>query len=221
VVLRPGLFLNASHWERAHYPDYTQWCARTDLPDLHFSAITGAVAQTLTTLYARAHADAVAVELPRVLKSCDDLNFNSLPEAIAYLGLHLSDRYGRVTQVLEHLLETGHIPIRRRRTAVLEVGAGPAPSIYAAYCFYLRLQAYAAQAPRRLRLAPVDAQVIDIGAAWDEVLHHFSEHLLTQLGLGPGMGFPLPPFRRTHNDLKSYSAVSTYLMAREPGPRQS
>lgn len=77
-------------------------------------------------------ADAVARRLPAVLSECDRLGFADASEAMAYLVLHLADRYGRATQALELLLAEGWLPIRRERKAVLDVGGGPAPGLYTA-----------------------------------------------------------------------------------------
>ncbi len=86
-------------------------------------------------------ANAVARALRPTRVACDALAFRTIDEALAYLVQHLADRYGRVTQVLERLLAVGHLPIRKTRLTVLDIGAGPAPALYAIHDFYDDLQA--------------------------------------------------------------------------------
>lgn len=52
---------------------------------------------------------AVARSLPDVFRNCDALSFSHMSEAVAYAGVHLLDRYGRVMQVLEYLMVNGRL----------------------------------------------------------------------------------------------------------------
>ncbi len=144
----------------------------------------------------------VASSLPRVLRHCDVLKFSTLAEATAYAGLHLLDRYGRVTKVLEHLARVGRLPIRKAAVKVLEVGAGPAPALYAVRDFYSMLRAW----PKceQLEIAGVElAHSIERGEAWDRVLHHLSEQLmLIRTDHSP----KALPFSRTVPDFTNFSA---------------
>ena len=116
--------------------------------------------------------------LPMALAHCDDLQFASVHEAIAYAILHLADRYGRVTQVLESLFARGHLPLRRSRLAILDVGAGPAPGLYAAGDFYDDLQGWIIASEEPVQITGVtDAHALDRGDAWDHVLHVLSEEI--------------------------------------------
>ncbi len=50
---------------------------------------------------------------PRVISCCDHLKFDALAQALAYLIVHVPDRYCRMFQVLERLLVDGRLPMGR------------------------------------------------------------------------------------------------------------
>jgi len=84
-------------------------------------------------------------QYPRVLSSCDELQFNDPAQALAYLILHLPDRYCRMFQVLERLLLSAKLPLGRSQGfAAIDIGAGPGPGIFAIRSFYAVLAHYAA-----------------------------------------------------------------------------
>ncbi len=160
-------------------------------------------------------AEAVLQRLTTVLAECDRLAFADASEAMAYLLLHLADRYGRAAQALELLLAEGWLPIRRRRMAVLDVGGGPAPGLYAAVDLYDDLAAWAASTGQPASPVRVThAHVLDRGRAWDQVLHHFSEHLLMARRIPPGELPARLPFRRYQGELRGFSASSAHYAKR-------
>jgi hypothetical protein len=216
VTHRPAQPLPASarQWERTVATDFLTWrhaetgCGRTRL-----ESVCAAVGATLDSWIAdgRVAADAVARRLPAVLADCDRLDFADASEAMAYLVLHLADRYGRATQALELLLAEGWLPIRRKRMAVLDVGGGPAPGLYAALDVYDDLTAWAtstAQPASPVRVT--QAHVLDRGSAWDQLLHYFSESLLAVRRTPPGELPARLPFRRYHADLRGFSVLAAH-----------
>ncbi len=159
----------------------------------------------------RVAADAVARRLPAVLADCDRLPFADTSEAMAYLVLHLADRYGRATQALELLLAKGWLPLRRRRMAVLDVGGGPAPGLYAALDVYDDLATWAATTGQPASPVRVThAHVLDRGPAWDQLLHFFSGSLLAVRRTPPGELPARLPFRRYHADLRGFSVLAAH-----------
>jgi hypothetical protein len=117
--------------------------------------------------------------LPDVLARCDELPFEEMDQALAYALLHLPDRYGRVTQALDELFAIGALPLRRRRLSVLEVGAGPAPGIYATADYYEDLGRFVSATGQNVVLhQEIAVHAMDRGPAWTRVLHHVSEQLL-------------------------------------------
>ncbi|WP_189834279.1 hypothetical protein [Streptomyces zaomyceticus] len=129
----------------------------------------------------------------------------------AYTLQHLADRYGRVTQVLEALFAAGNLPIRQRGLTVLEVGAGPAPALYAIRDFYADLISWAAAATPDVRIAPVVvADALDRGKAWSHLLHNLSENILVRRGEKYSHSGSLP-FAVRHLDLNGFSTIAEHV----------
>jgi len=194
--------------------DFLTWRhAETDRSQTRLESVCAAVSAMLDSWLAdgRVAADAVARRLPAVLADCDRLPFADTSEAMAYLVLHLADRYGRATQALELLLAKGWLPIRRKRMAVLDVGGGPAPGLYAAVDVYDDLATWATSTGQSASLVRVThAHVLDRGPAWDQVLHYFSEYLLTARQTPPDELPARLPFRRYHTELRGFSVLAAH-----------
>ncbi len=62
----------------------------------------------------QAWARRVIERFPAVRAQCDQLRFSDPAQALAYLILHVPDRYCRMFHVLERLLATGRLPIGKR-----------------------------------------------------------------------------------------------------------
>jgi hypothetical protein len=131
---------------------------------------------------------AIAPRLPRVLRDCDSLTFDTDAEVRAYAALHLADRYGRVLQVLEYIFAIGRLPLRHAGVAALEVGAGPAPALYAIDDFYDDLVRWPGRGgdwstgPLRI------SDALDKAPGWDRLLHRFSEQLIADRRAAPASG---------------------------------
>jgi hypothetical protein len=205
---------SARQWERTLVPAFLTWRHTQTNRQAQLESVCDTVGVTLDWWLAggRVAADAVARRLPAALTGCDQLAFADTSEAMAYFILHLADRYGRGTQALELLLAEGWLPIRRGRMAVLDVGGGPAPGLYAAVDLYDDLAAWAGSTGQPVLPARVSrAHVLDRGAAWDQLLHHFSEHLLGARQTLPGeLAAPRLPFRRYHAELGGFSVLGAH-----------
>jgi ribosomal protein RSM22 (predicted rRNA methylase) len=148
-----------------------------------------------------AQSGTLASKLTAVLTSCDDLKFDDPVEALAYSGLHLVDRYGRVGQVLDYLIRIGRLPLRIEGARVLEIGAGPAPALYAIRDFYAALSRW--PGVKEIYFGPLGlCDTLDRGRAWDSVLHHLSENLATVRGKALSEGYL--PFERSIHDFTSF-----------------
>lgn len=124
-------------------------------------AVGAVIRRHMTTAGA---ADAVAAALGPTRVACDSLDFTLTEQALAYMVQHLADRDGRVSQLLERLLATGHLPLRKSRLTVLDVGAGPAPALYAAHDFYDDLRAWASGDSRDVEFtSATDMHALDRG----------------------------------------------------------
>lgn len=203
LIQRRERFVAAS-WLRANADEFLRWTEESGVAALNTATMREAIATVVHPSYPwDGDMAGLASCLPKVLHSCDNLEFSSLSEATAYAGLHLLDRYGRVTRVLEHLARAGRLPIRKRAVKVLEVGAGPAPALYAVRDFYSMFRAW----PQRAEVEFADVELahsIERGEAWDRVLHRISEHLMLSRSDASSKALP---FSRTYTDFSNFSVL--------------
>jgi hypothetical protein len=189
---------------RDHADPWLTWRSSED--SLRHPRLIG-IASTVSTVARRAlltpSADDIVARYTDILANCDRLNFDSDAETVAYLIWHLSDRYGRVLQVLDQLFAAGNLPLRRNRLSVMEVGAGPAPALFAIRDFYDDLRAFIATSRLGVEVAPARIlHAIDRGPAWSWLLHRFSEELATHT---PDADGSVLPFQVTYPDLEGFS----------------
>jgi ribosomal protein RSM22 (predicted rRNA methylase) len=154
-------------------------------------------------------AERVVLELPRTLDRCNELAFSSEAETLAYTIWHLVDRYARILQVLDELVRRGHLPLRKTRLSVLEIGAGPSPALHAVRDFYLDFVEWASQLDGTLQLTPATHLLsLDRGAAWSHLVHNVSEELLL---LGDNVGPHI--FSINYADFGSFSVQTEHREA--------
>jgi hypothetical protein len=188
-----------------------QWRASSEsLSSLRLATLIAGISSIAREHLAdRTWADAVVGQFPDVLRSCDSLDFDSPAQTIAYTIWHLADRYGRVTQVLDRIFELGHLPIKLGGVALLEVGAGPAPALYAVRDYYDDLRAWIAAAKLGVEAAPAAVLAsIDRGVAWSSLLHHLSETLWSLYW--PRAETPLP-FAISYQNLSGFSTRDLHI----------
>ncbi len=180
--VRQAARFSALRWERRVANQFLGWRTTTGTALERMRTFAEAIARTLRQDgHQFTESGELATKLKPVLTSCDHLTFDNGAEALAYAGLHLLDRYGRVNQVLEYLMRIGRLPLRIRGARVLEVGAGPAPALYAARDFYAALLRWPGLGDVKFGpLATFDT--LDRGQAWDMFLHHLSESLMAVCG---------------------------------------
>jgi ribosomal protein RSM22 (predicted rRNA methylase) len=191
----------AVRWLKQSAKDFLEWSSIAGAAKMRASTMGEAISRVTHPSWYSGAPGEVARSLPEALRNCDALSFSQISEAVAYAGLHLLDRYGRVMQVLEHLMQIGRLPIRRVGLKVLEVGSGPAPALYAVRDFYSMLREW----PGRGSTEIADIQFADSlerGEAWDRVLHHVSEQLMVVRG--DIQGASGLPFRRSINDFSGF-----------------
>ncbi|SEB25127.1 hypothetical protein [Variovorax sp. YR216] len=197
----------AAHWLRQSAEDFLQWTVTSGEARSRASTMGDAIARVVHPSWYSDIPGSVARNLPEALKNCDALSFSQVPEAAAYAGLHLLDRYGRVMQVLEHLMRAGRLPLRKGGIKVLEVGSGPAPALYASRDFYAMLRVWPGRGDTEV--AHVEfAHSLERGQAWDRVLHHLSEHLMIARG-GDGDVNGLP-FSRAIDEFTGFNATARH-----------
>lgn len=192
----------AAHWLQQSSKDFLEWSRDSGEAQRRASTFGKAIAHVVHPSWYSTAPGAVARNLPEALRNCDALSFDHIAEAVAYAGLHLLDRYGRVMQVLEHLMQTGRLPIRKSDIKVLEVGSGPAPALYAVQDFYSMLQGWPGR--DRTEIASLkNPDSLERGKAWDPIIHHISEHLM--LVRGNNQRASGLPFQRSIDDFSDFS----------------
>lgn len=164
----------------------------------------------------REAAAAVIRELPRALSQCDSMSFDTWDEGIAYLCWHMIDRYHRIQHVLDLLMERGHLPIRRRRVSLLEVGSGPAPATFAVADYYAALDQWCRRTEQPYAPGPdVEPRTLDRGRIWSRLIHHLSESSLQHVSAVA----PRRVFGTDYEDLSSYSPWQVHNSEREARAR--
>lgn len=82
--------------------------------------------------------------IPEVRSCCSDPRTFDKPFAVhAYAYVHLLERYRRTWAALKYLLKVSVLPLGAQGVRTLDVGTGPAPSLYAIDDFYRILIEYA------------------------------------------------------------------------------
>ncbi|MCM0676686.1 hypothetical protein NCC78_18635 [Micromonospora phytophila] len=201
TMQRPGT--SARQWQIANAESYLSWRRSAGLDASNMKSVCDSVDATFGMLFGRADCPLLAARLPDALRRCDDLDFSDLEAGLAYLILHFADRYGRADQVLQRLLRLGFAPIRRQRVAVLDVGAGPAPSSFAAHDFYNDLADWNENGDSEYVVGRAVVHPLDRGIAWDTIIHNFSEQLMVRR-TPPAERRPLP-FSRTYDNFAGFS----------------
>jgi len=202
----------AGQWQREHAQSLEEWRkSSASLATPHLTTLCRAVNETARELSSDPHA--LGAKLPPTRACCDDLDFKDYNEAAAYMVQHLTDRYGRVTQVLERLFAAGHLPLRLRQMLVLEVGAGPAPGLYAARDFYADLALWAETTGQQTEFMPVThMHALDRGEAWGWLLHHLSERLISLRSALPSSPGAMP-FRVEYDNIAGFSPIREHVTA--------
>ena len=117
---------SASQWQRENGQAAVDWFWSSGGAQRMLDDVCRAVEMTVDLLVGDSadRAREILVEYPQVLRRCDQLTFDEQAQAVAYLILHLPDRYCRLFHVLERLLASGRLPIgKNNRFAAIDIGA--------------------------------------------------------------------------------------------------
>jgi ribosomal protein RSM22 (predicted rRNA methylase) len=179
-------FASASQWQRENGQAAVEWFRLLGGAQRMLDDVCRAVEMTVDLFVGNNadHAREVLAEYPQVLGRCDRLAFDEEAQAVAYLILHLPDRYCRLFHVLEGLLTSGRLPVgKNSHFAAIDIGAGPGPGIFAIRSFYALLARYAALHAPSWPIAAVGySHVVERGRAMHHVMHQFAEALLVAEG---------------------------------------
>ena len=164
------LFLAQDSYENARLKRVTELCSV--LRDY----VIGAISSRATDQLDPALTQLFVERLPDVLGRCDDPIYDRPLAAEAYAFVHLVDRYRRFWDILEVLLRSGELPVRRTLDTI-DVGTGPAPALYAINDFYEELRGFAETYCEcgALRTTPPRLRSIESSRAMVHLVHVLSE----------------------------------------------
>lgn len=107
----------------------------------------------------------------------EDDHFHCYENILAYGFVHLLDRYLRVWEIMESLVQQKVLPVPQKNPAVLDIGSGPAPVLYAAANFYRQLSRFAqAEGIERLVTPVPELQPIELSQDMCHFFHVLSEY---------------------------------------------
>lgn len=172
---------SARQWELAHGRAAVDWMHASGVAHRMLADICTAVDTTAGWLVKNdvETARRVITEFPNVLSKCDSIDFDTMEQALAYLILHLPDRYTRDFQVLEWLLVNGALPLGKNDNfAAIDIGAGPGPGIFAIRSFYAALSHYVGCHDPSWHIRTLGhSHVVERSRAMSWVMHLFAEAL--------------------------------------------
>ena len=116
---------SARQWELAHGGTIGDWMRTSGVAQRMLADVCMAVDATVGWFVNNdaEMARRVIAQFPNVLSRCDSIDFDTTEQALAYLILHLPDRYTRAFQVLEQLLVNGVLPLGRNDNfAAIDIG---------------------------------------------------------------------------------------------------
>ena len=225
--------VTARQWQLAHGQAAIEWMRSSRIALRMLGDVCAAVETTVEWVVGTdpERARQVVEQYPKVLKCGDHLQFDDQAEALAYLILHLPDRYARMFQVLERLLLSGRLPVGKSdRFAAIDIGAGPGPGIFAIRNFYAALAHFAGANDPEWPVAilgTTDVAERSQGMPW--IMHRFTEALVTieqgrPTAPGADHGTPNPcaaelgrsaaPFGADYVDFTSLDVGQEYQRAR-------
>lgn len=173
---------SSRRWLRSNRDSWFEWLGSPDSTRLaRFDRLAQSLVNLLGHRISAAGTGGIVAALPSTLHKCNELAFSAEDEALAYSVWHLVERYARVLQVLDALLRSGGLPLRKTRLTALEVGAGPMPALHAVRDFYADLELWSKtiSTPPTL-VETTQLYSLDRGAAWGSFNHFLSEQLLRE-----------------------------------------
>lgn len=173
---------------KRHSAAFFAWLAETDR---EYSLIDGLATKLSTFLIARIGTPFDARHfwntIPEVRRACNNPSTYDLPWAAeAYAFVHLLERYRRTWAVLKHLTSTAVLPLAAFGVRVLDIGAGPAPALYAIDDYYAAIGEFAQVAGiKELSFPGATLDCIEYSAAMAQFMRTFSEHCRRRGPFGP------------------------------------
>ena len=162
-----------------HSSSFLEWLAETEYEYKSFDRIANHLSEFLISRI-RTGSDALEFwnTIPNVRSACNAPDTYQLPWAAeAYAFVHLLMRYSRAWSVLKYLTTEASLPLGSQGVRVLDIGAGPAPVLYAIDDFYNALNIFAQESGIQELCIPLpELDCIENSQSMNIFMHHFSEH---------------------------------------------
>lgn len=116
-------------------------------------------------------------QIPTVLSQCDNITYDEIGVPDAYIMLHFLDRYHRFQLIFLDMLQNGSFPIRKT-IHVMDVGTGPAPSLFALSDMVLLINQYMAETNNSQKTIRINLDYVEHSEGFRQFIHHAAEMLL-------------------------------------------
>lgn len=115
--------------------------------------------------------------LPKVYSCCDNIEIYDKPCVVeAYTYVHFLERYWRMWDTLIKLTNEALLPMGSKGVSVLDIGAGPAPTIYAIQDFYIKMTEYGKIKSLNEFKQNVKQTIIEKNTSMQRMMHTISEY---------------------------------------------
>lgn len=163
---------------KRHGGSFLSWLEQTERESAFLDSLAQHLEEFLMSIIRTANdARQFWDSIPEVRRSCNNPSTYELPWAAeAYAYVHLLERYRRTWAVLKHLTALAVLPLAARGVRTLDVGTGPAPTLYAVDDFYAALGEYVQiSGVEELYIPAPTLDCIERSSAMAHFMHLFSE----------------------------------------------
>lgn len=220
----PGF--HARRWLNLNRDEWFEWLSGPGTERLErMDRLSHAVMSMTCDLIGHDGAAELVAALPATLGRCNELAFDTDVETLAYSVWHLVERYVRVIEILDDLVRSGDLPLRKTRLTALEVGAGPMPALHAVRDFYADLAKWSqARSGAASIVGATHLYTLDRSPGWRRFNHCVGERLM-HLGDQEGphkfatdfLDFQSFSVREAHSGAIERAATQLYTEALEWG----
>lgn len=176
----------ATTWRRLlieHGPAFLEWLATSGREEAALDRVSGCLSGFLISAIEQVTAEwpNAAVEfwnrIPDVRACCSTPQMFERSFAVeAYAYVHFLERYRRMWTALKYLTDVAALPLAINGVRTLDVGAGPAPALYAIDDYYSALKDFAAACEIEPLMVPLPVlNTIERSQGMNSFVHRFSE----------------------------------------------
>lgn len=166
-----------------NFSDFKLWLDRNDYINKNFRLMEEVVTEYLNRALNFYDDDCpeypaiICRQIPTVLSRCDEITYNEAGVPEAYIMLHFLDRYHRFQLIFLDMLQNGTFPIRDTIN-VMDVGTGPAPSLFALSDMVLLINQYMAETTGSQETIRINLDYVERSEGFRQFIHHAAEMIL-------------------------------------------